>query len=121
MEDLVIANTCPACGKRLRITRLQCFNCHTVIEGRFNTSPLAQLDSEQQSFVQAFIKARGSMKEIEKELGVSYPTVCKKLDELSKILGYTPQNTEKRKKEILEAIEKGEVSAEKGANLLKEL
>ena len=121
MKNLIIGNICPACGKRLKIVRLQCQNCHTAIEGRFDSPPLTQLDSEQQKFVQVFIKARGSIKEVEKELGISYPTVCKKLDELTKVLGYTPEDTEKRKKEILRVIEKGEVSAEEGANLLREL
>ncbi len=121
MKNFVIGNTCPVCANRLKIVRLRCENCDTVIEGRFNSLPLAQLNSEQQEFVQGFIKSRGSIKEMEKELGISYPTVCKKLDEISKILGYAPENVEKREKEILEAIEKGKISAEQGANLLREL
>ncbi|NOX97074.1 MAG: DUF2089 domain-containing protein [Nitrospirae bacterium] len=121
MKNLFIGNICPACGSILKIVRLQCKNCSTTIEGEFSTPLLARLNSEQQRFVQVFIKARGSIKEVEKELGVSYPTVCKKLDEIGKILGYAPENVEKREKEILEAIEKGKISAEQGANLLKEL
>jgi len=121
MKNLTMRNICPACGEKLKIVRLECENCHTVIEGKFDAQPLAQLSSEQQQFVQVFIKARGSIKEVEKGMGISYPTVCKKLDEISKILGFTPEDTEKRKKEILQAIEKGDISAEEGANLLKEL
>ncbi len=85
MRQLFIASTCPACHNKLKIVRLQCDDCGTVIEGGFNTPPLAQLNSEQQRFVQIFIKARGSIKEVEKELGISYPTVCKKLDELGRL------------------------------------
>jgi len=121
MKNLTMGNICPACGEKLKIVRLECENCHTVIEGKFDAQPLAQLSSEQQQFVQVFIKARGNIKEVEKELGISYPTVCKKLDEVTKMLGYAEEGIEKRKKEILEAIEKGRVSAAEGAKLLKKL
>ena len=121
MKNLTMGNICPACGEKLKIVRLECENCHTVIEGKFDAQPLAQLSSEQQQFVQVFIKARGNIKEVEKGIGVSYPTVCKKLDEIVKILGYTNENADKRRKEILEAIEKGRVSAAEGAKLLKKL
>ncbi|MCK4401743.1 DUF2089 domain-containing protein [bacterium] len=121
MKNLIIGNICPACGRRLKIVRLQCENCSTAIEGSFNVPSLARLNPEQQGFAEIFIKARGSIKEVEKELGISYPTVCKKLDEISKTLGYEVENVEKRRKEILEAVEKGKISAEEGANLLREL
>ena len=118
---MVMGSTCPACGGSLKTVRLRCESCSTTIEGTFTAPVLAQLNPEQQNFVQVFIKARGSIKEVEKEMGISYPTVCKKLDEITKILGFARENMEKRGKEILKAIEKGEISAEEGAKLLRGL
>ena len=121
MKNLIVESICPACGNRLKIVRLQCEQCHTAVEGKFDTPPLSRLNPEQQQFVEIFINARGSIKEVEKKFGVSYPTVCKKLDEISKALGLEQVDMKKRETEILHAIEKGELSAEDGVDLLKQL
>ena len=67
-----------------------------------------------------FIKNRGNIKQIEKELGISYPTVKKYLDEVIQSLGYEVSNEEKIKKEdIFKRLEKGEITALEAANLIK--
>jgi len=80
---------------------------------------LALLSSDQQEFVEVFLVARGNIKEVEKQLGISYPTVRKRLDEVIQGLGYAPQAERLKREEILEAIEKGEISAKEGIALLK--
>jgi hypothetical protein len=66
-------NKCPVCGNRLTVTRLCCYKCSTVIEGSFRPCEFCNLPSEDLEFIKIFIKCRGSIKEVEKELGISYP------------------------------------------------
>lgn len=112
---------CPVCGKELEITRLSCNNCSTTIEGRFSPCKFCKLSDEQKNFLEAFIRNRGNIKEIEKDLGISYPTVRNKLEDVIQTLGYSPKYTEPKvnKKEILEQLSKGEISSEEAIKLLQ--
>ncbi|MEH7418765.1 DUF2089 domain-containing protein [Neobacillus drentensis] len=115
-----LISECPVCGKQLRITKLHCTHCHTTIENEFELSNFATLNKEQLSFIETFLKCRGNIKEVEKELGVSYPTVRGKLDDIISSLGYsTSKKVEKidRKKVIL-MLEKGEITAEDAIGIL---
>jgi hypothetical protein len=117
---------CPVCDEVLDVTRLTCRNCETVIEGRFNTCKFCQLTAEQKSFVEVFIKNRGNIKEVEKELGISYPTVRNRLDTVIGALGYAVDDSEDdaeeaaaRRKEIIESLAKGEINADDAVRQLK--
>ena len=115
-----LISECPVCGKQLKITKLQCTHCHTTIENEFKLSNFATLSKEQLSFIETFLKCRGNIKEVEKELGVSYPTVRGKLDDIISSLGYSStKKVEKidRKKVIL-MLEKGEITAEEAIGIL---
>jgi hypothetical protein len=82
---------------------------------------LLSLSRKDLEFIELFVRLRGNIKEMEKALGVSYPTVRGLLDGVIKNLGYTvgkPVDAEKRM-EIIEKVSKGELSAEKAAELLK--
>ena len=79
-------NHCPLCDGRLEPVKLRCSACDMTMEGRLPVSKLALLAAEQQQFVEAFLVARGNIKEVEKELGISYPTVRKRLDEVVQAL-----------------------------------
>ncbi len=109
---------CPVCQEKLTISRLRCDSCNTAIEGTFALSGLSKLNREQLNFAEIFIKSRGSIKEVEKELNISYPTVCKRLDEVITALGYSSAPL-LSKKEILEGIESGKLTAKEGAEMLK--
>ncbi|MCE4049322.1 MULTISPECIES: DUF2089 domain-containing protein [Bacillaceae] len=115
-----LISECPVCAKQLKITRLQCTHCHTTIENEFELSNFANLNKEQLSFIETFLKCRGNIKEVEKDLGISYPTVRGKLDDIISSLGYsTTKKADKidRKKVIL-MLEKGEITAEEAIELL---
>lgn len=73
---------CPACDFPLRVGRLFCGQCDTEVCGSFDLSPLAKLTEKEQQFVIDFIKSSGSLKDMAKNLGVSYPTVRNVLDDL---------------------------------------
>jgi hypothetical protein len=76
----MIPVACPSCGKVLKVRRLECAACGTVVEGDFDLSPVARLTPEENQFVRVFIKCSGSLKDVARHYGVSYPTVRNRLD-----------------------------------------
>ncbi|MCM3213538.1 DUF2089 domain-containing protein [Niallia taxi] len=115
-----LISECPVCSKQLKITKLQCTHCHTTIENEFELSNFASLNSEQLSFIETFLKCRGNIKEVEKDLGISYPTVRGKLDDIISSLGYsTAKKVEKiDRKKIILMLEQGEITAEEAIGIL---
>ena len=114
-------DSCPFCDGRLEPVKLQCTSCETTLEGRIPASRLSLLAADQQQFVEAFLVARGNIKEVERELGISYPTVRKKLDEVIRALGHATPEKQLEQHEILDAIERGEMSPQEGIARMKTL
>ena len=83
---------CPSCDGNLTVARLDCPDCKISIEGEFAPPALLKLTGAQIDFVEVFIKNRGVIREVERELGVSYPTVRARLDEVIAALGYSPKS-----------------------------
>src|SRR5688572_16578495 len=79
--------TCPVCSDELTITRLHCRSCGTALEGEFGVGRFGRLDREQMSLLESFLRSRGNLKEMERELGISYPTVRGRVDALIRSLG----------------------------------
>ena len=79
--------TCPVCADELTITRLHCRSCGTALEGEFGVGRFGRLDREQMSLLESFLRSRGNLKEMERELGISYPTVRGRVDSLVRALG----------------------------------
>lgn len=73
---------CPSCNQNLDVVQLKCENCSTQISGKFSLPMLLQLSNEEQEFIVAFLLASGSLKEMAKQMKVSYPTVRNYLDDL---------------------------------------
>jgi hypothetical protein len=115
-----VIGECPICQSELLVKKLGCRNCGTELSGTFKLSKFNYLSKEHLYFIEVFIKNRGNIKQIEKELRISYPTVKKNLDEVIEVLGYKVDESEKVKKtEIFAKLEKGEISALEAAKLLK--
>ena len=114
---------CPVCGHGLLVTRLSCSYCSTKLEGEFSTCKFCRLTAEQRQFIEVFIKCRGSIKDVEKELGISYPTVRNRLDAVVAALGYPidgrTDTEETDTQAILDAVEKGAISVAEAARQLK--
>lgn len=119
--DKEVLGKCPICHEELYVTRLSCNNCDTSIEGEFSLCKFCKLSSEQKNFIEIFIKNRGNIKEIEKEMGISYPTVRGKLENAIEALGHNPKYSqpEINKIEILEKLDNGEITSEEAVKLLK--
>jgi hypothetical protein len=84
------------------------------------------LTEDERNFVELFVVCRGNIKEVEKRLGISYPTVRNKLDSIVAKLEHSiqkvdPETRKKRRRDILDSIRKGDISAEEGAALLEEI
>jgi hypothetical protein len=80
--DKRLPNLCPSCGRTLTVRRFGCDNCETTVEGTFGLPILARLSAEDQALVVSLIKTSGSLKDMAREYGVSYPTIRNRLDEL---------------------------------------
>lgn len=137
---------CPVCGETMEITSLHCDACDTTISGHFATCKFCQLSEEMQDFVEIFIRSRGNIKEVERALGISYPTVRGRLEGVIKALGYSVEDDQddlaesqrpvvqpavvtppvgsgasaERRREILAALSRGEISAEEAAARLRQ-
>lgn len=83
---LKLFERCPACGGDLIITECRCPACRLQLRGEFGAGLFASLSDEQLTFIRAFLRARGNLTELEKVLGVSYPTIRNKLDEINAAL-----------------------------------
>lgn len=120
-----VLTRCPVCGDELRITRLQCDSCDSTIEGHFTLGRLQRLTREQMQFVELFIKCRGKIKEVEEELGVSYPTVVARLNEVVQAMGFEvhPEDAEAatRRQQILDELAAGTITAAEAAARLRAL
>jgi hypothetical protein len=127
-----IATQCPICSGELVIGRLCCTSCDSRIETELPFDPLMRLPEEMRQFVLVFMRCRGNIRDVEAELGISYPTVCKKLDQVNELLAAKTSaagqngkaaspNGAKRlnRAEILERLERGEITAKDAAGLLK--
>src|SRR5919106_6237157 len=82
-----VTATCPVCSDELQITRLHCRNCGTALEGEFGVGRFGRLNREQLALLESFLRSRGNLKEMERELGISYPTVRGRIDALIRTLG----------------------------------
>jgi hypothetical protein len=122
-----IATQCPICSGELVIGRLCCTSCDSRIETELPFDPLMRLPEEMRQFVLTFLRCRGNIRDVEKELGISYPTVCKRLDLANDLLaGKTVvqsgngQTTKRPSRDdILARLERGEITAKEAAGLLK--
>jgi hypothetical protein len=118
---LPMPTRCPITGGPLEVTRLESAHSGIVIEGRFQPNEFALLSQEHAELLRLFVKVRGNLKELERILGVSYPTVRLRFEGLLKALGYETQESDVRteRTEILEMLEKGELNAEEATKRLQ--
>lgn len=129
---------CPVSREPLEVTRLHCPESGVTIEGRFQPNEFALLPADNLEFLRIFVKVRGNLKEVERILGLSYPTIRQRFESLVSVLGYEagpePQSDPRpqphadahsrrreKRSEILERLERGEVSAEEAARELQTL
>jgi hypothetical protein len=133
-----VISTCPVCSGELTIARLHCRTCGTSLEGEFGVGRFGRLNVEQLALLESFLRARGNLKEMERELGISYPTVRGRLDALVRALGLSDGAAETATDEtadepaetadatdarrlILERLARREIAADEAAAALRDL
>lgn len=116
-----VVSRCPVCEQAMDVTELHCSHCNSTLSGRFASCTFCQLSLEQQEFVEVFLASRGNIKEVERLLGISYPTVRSRLDAVVERIGGRAgaRDVEKRRIAVLEALDKGEVSSADAVKLLR--
>ncbi|MCI9404955.1 MAG: DUF2089 domain-containing protein [Clostridia bacterium] len=112
-----VPTKCPICGKAMYAAEVKCDGCGTVINNKFGFSVFEKLDEKQTAFVLAFVECEGSIKDMEKRLGISYPTVKTRLAEIKKILGLAEGKSYKMN--VLDDLGKGEIDVEAAIRLIK--
>jgi hypothetical protein len=143
-----VISTCPVCEGELLISRLHCRSCGTALEGEFGVGRFGRLSREQLALLESFLRAKGNLKEMERELGISYPTVRGRVDALVRALGLADGNDEDvelslddedqtaaqeaeataadetlaaERRAILERLSRREIAADEAAAALREL
>lgn len=118
---------CPSCDGELVTSRYSCPQCDISVEGRFERNRFARLTPEAQDFLFVFVKNRGNIREVERELGISYPTVRNRLNAAIAELGiteqpeWTPEEIAAERVEILKELENGKLSPTEAEELLTTL
>ncbi len=117
---------CPVCNESMVITRLHCPNCDVTVEGRFTLGRLAMLSPEQLEFVEVFLRCDGKIKRVEDELGVSYPTVRSRLNDVITSMGYEAPGAEEdddltpeQRRQVLDDLAAGRISSKEAVKLLQ--
>jgi|SRR5687767_4159051 len=120
---------CPVCSTSLYVSELACGSCGTRISGAFAGCGFCRLSLDQMQFVQIFLSQRGNLSGVGGELGISYPTVAKRLDAVLSVLDLNGSNSEPQpdrqleaeRLQILEQLDRGEITAEEATRRLKDL
>jgi hypothetical protein len=124
---------CPSCGATLKITELTCDKCGTVVKGVYPLNKFLTLNPQEEEFLLIFLLSRGNLKEVQERLNISYPTAKNRLEELLLSLGLVETKGEEKEEisykedkiskieDILEKIEKGEISGEEAIEKMKEV
>lgn len=129
-----VISTCPVCSNELAVTRLHCRSCGTTLEGDFSVGRFGRLNRDQLTLLESFLRSRGNLREMERELGISYPTVRSRVEALVRALGFGPRadtddaddpTTEQpvggTREEILQALARHEMSADDAAAAIRAL
>ncbi len=121
-----LPSECPVCGGEFVLTTVQCRECDTVLNGRFQTGAFSQVSEEQLAFIELFVRNEGKINRMESDLGLSYPTIRNRLHEVIRALGYEPNEdefsglSEDDRKKILDDLEKGDIEYSEALRLIEE-
>ena len=130
-----VISTCPVCSNELAVTRLHCRSCGTTLEGDFSVGRFGRLNRDQLALLESFLRSRGNLREMERELGISYPTVRSRVEALVRALGFGPRADAddvddpadglvvppSTREEILQALARHEMTADEAAAAIRAL
>ncbi len=106
-------------GRPFVVERVRLTGSGVAIEGEFGLPQLAQLNVEDQVFVTAFVRCHGSIKEMERVFGVSYPTIKSRLNRIMQMLDFVETDPAPSRADIIDRLRRGEVTAEQALSELE--
>ncbi len=106
-------------GAPLTVERVKVKDKDIAIEGSFDLPPLAQLTLEDQTFITAFVRSHGSIKEMEQQFGISYPTVKNRLNAISRLLEFVEINPPASRNEVLEELDRGRITVDEAVQKMR--
>ena len=127
---------CPVCSGPIHITEIACEGCNTRVRGSFEATRFGRLTADQLEFIQLFLRSRGNLSCVADELEISFPTVSKRLDMALVALGLmdgpvsngrgnpSSQDLSRREEErnqVIEMLDRGEISAEEATRRLRDI
>ena len=116
MSDSTIPPKCPGCGDRLIVVKLQCSSCGTEVNGEFDVCPVCTLEGKNRELFDLYMEARGNLKEVQRKLGVSYPTARLRIDSMfGELKGEKPPVDSA---DVLKKLSDGEIDVETASRLL---
>jgi hypothetical protein len=121
-----LPRTCPSCNSHLVVTQLCCTTCGTEVHGNYEPDLFSRLSNNDFDFIVLFVKTKGNIKEMERELKISYWTIRAKLNEIINQLGFeteipNPEDQAASRQEILEQLNEGALTVKQAAELLEKL
>ena len=133
-----VISTCPVCSGELAVTRLHCGSCGTTLEGDFSVGRFGRLSRDQLTLLESFLRSRGNLRDMERELGISYPTVRSRVEQLVRSLGFGPRGDDEAadettagtadvttptatRQDILERLARHEIGAEEASAAIRAL
>ena len=115
-------SNCPYCGGDLIIKEVECKGCKTQIKSNFKANRFHMFKAKDLYFIEVFLKNEGNIKLMEKDLGISYPTVKSRLKNIIKTLGYKSRSGDSEDRlKILNALSAGEIDVKEAIKSLGEL
>lgn len=121
VENMNELSNCPYCGGDFVIKEVECQGCKTLIKSNFKINRFHMFKKEDLYFIEVFLKNEGNIKLMEKDLGISYPTVKSRLKNIIKTLGYKAKDDDPEKRlKILNALSDGEINVKEALKNLGE-
>ncbi len=117
MSSTHIPPHCPSCGASLVVVRLECPACGTEVTGEYPLCPVCRLEGDTRRLFDLFMKARGNLKKVQRELGLSYPTVRQRIEDMFQSMGHGPRPP--HPVAILCKIRSGEIDVDTAEKLLR--
>lgn len=116
MTDSFIPPKCPGCGGKLLVRKLECSSCGTEVSGEFDLCPVCSLEGGSRELFDLFMEARGNLKDVQRKLGVSYPTVRQRMAAMfAELMGEPPLREPAL---VLQSLSDGEIDVETALKLL---
>lgn len=111
---------CPVCGQRLVTSRLSCDGCETELTGWFEPCDFCALDADQRQLLRVFLASRGNLKDLERHLGVSYPTARARFAEVLAALGLATEDESGDQRLVtLAALAEGQIDVDEASRRLE--